>query len=62
LHDGQHWLQVEDVTVTENLITIDGEIAWRLFTKGIRREETRMKVQGNKEAREHLLSMLAVMA
>jgi hypothetical protein len=62
LHDGQQWLQVEDVPVAENLITIDGEIAWRLFTKGIRREDARIKAQGNKEAGEHLLSMLAVMA
>jgi hypothetical protein len=60
--DGQQWLQVEDIAVTENLITIDGEIAWRLFTKGISREETRISVQGNKMAGEHLLSMLAVMA
>lgn len=62
LHDGQQWLQVEDVPVAENLITIDGEIAWRLFTKGIRREDARIKAQGNKMAGEHLLSMLAVMA
>lgn len=61
-HDGQRWLQVEDIPIQENLITIDGEIAWRLFTKGITREETRMKVQGNNMAGEHLLSMLAVMA
>lgn len=61
-HDGKQWLQVEDISPTENRITIEGEIAWRLFTKGIRREEIRIKVQGNKKAGEHLLSMLAVMA
>jgi hypothetical protein len=61
LHDGQQWVQVEEVPVTENLITIDGEIAWRLFTKGIKKEETSIKIQGNKMAGEHLLSMLAVM-
>lgn len=61
-HDGYKWIQTEDLTVTENLITIEGEIAWRLFTKGIRKEEARIKVQGNKDAGEHLLSMLAVMA
>lgn len=61
-HDGQQWIQVEDIAVTQNLITIEGEIAWRLFTKGIKKEEARIKVQGNKEAGEHLLSMLSVMA
>ena len=52
---------IEDLLLN-SLHTIDGEIAWRLFTKGIKREETRMKVQGNKDAGEHLLSMLTVMA
>ncbi len=61
-HDGNKWIQVENLIVTENLITIEGEIAWRLFTKGIRKEETSIKIQGNKQAGEHLLSMLAVMA
>lgn len=61
-NDGQKWLQVEDVPVAENLITIDGEIAWRLFTKGIKKEEVTITIQGNKDAGEHLLSMLAVMA
>jgi len=61
-NDGNKWIQAENLTVTENLITIEGEIAWRLFTKGIRKEETSIKIQGNKQAGEHLLSMLAVMA
>jgi len=61
-HDGNKWIQVENLTVTENLITIEGEIAWRLFTKGIRKEEAIIKIQGNKRVGEHLLSMLAVMA
>ncbi len=61
-HDGNKWIQVENLTATENLITIEGEIAWRLFTKGIRKEETSINIQGNKQAGEHLLSMLAVMA
>ena len=61
-HDGNKWIQVENIKVTENLITIEGEIAWRLFTKGIKKEETIIKIQGNKLAGEYLLSMLAVMA
>ena len=61
-HDGDKWIQVENVTAGENIITIEAEIAWRLFTKGIKKEEAGIKVQGNKEAGEYLHSMLAVMA
>lgn len=61
-NDGKKWVQVEDIAATENIITIEGEIAWRLFTKGIKKEETSIRIQGNKQAGEHLLSMLAVMA
>lgn len=61
-HNGNKWIQAEELKATENLITIDAEIAWRLFTKGIKKEETNISVQGNREAGEHLLSMLAVMA
>ncbi len=61
-HDGNKWIQVENIEPEENIISIDGEIAWRLFTKGIKPEAAGIKVQGKKEAGEHLLSMLAVMA
>jgi len=61
-HDGKKWIQVEDITTTENIITIEGEIAWRLFTKGIKKEETNIRIRGNRQAGERLLSMLAVMA
>ena len=61
-HDGNKWIQAENLKVTENLITIEGEIAWRLFTKGIKKEETKIKIKGNKQAGEYLLSMLAVIA
>ncbi len=61
-HDGNKWIQAENLPITENLITIEGEIAWRLFTKGIKKEETIIKIQGNKLAGEYFLSMLAVMA
>lgn len=61
-NDGKKWVQVEDIAATENIITIEGEIAWRLFTKGIKKEETSIRIQGKKQAGEHLLSMLAVMA
>lgn len=61
-HDGKKWIQVENIEPKENLITIEGEVAWRLFTKGISKEEAGIRVLGNKPAGEHLLSMLAVMA
>lgn len=61
-HDGNKWIQTENMKVTENLITIEGEIAWRLFTKGIKTEETIISIKGNQQAGEYLLSMLAVMA
>lgn len=61
-HDGTKWIQAEEINITENLITIEADKAWRLFTKGIKPEEAGIKVEGNKEAGEHLLSMLAVMA
>lgn len=61
-HDGQKWIQVEGIYTTENRITIEAEIAWRLFTKGIKPEDAGIKIQGNMQAGEHLLSMLAVMA
>lgn len=47
-----------------SVVSIPGEIAWRIFTKGIRREEAQHLVQisGNRYLGEHVLSMLAVMA
>jgi hypothetical protein len=61
-HDGDRWKQAEEITTTENIITIESDIAWRLFTKGIKPEEAGIRIQGNKDAGTHLLSMLAVMA
>lgn len=45
-------------------VSIPGEIVWRIFTKGIRRDEAQQLVQisGKKYLGEHALSMLAVMA
>lgn len=61
-HDGIKWVQVQATETGKNKITIEGEIAWRLFTKGIAKEQANIKVQGNQQAAEHLLSMLTVMA
>ncbi|MFN3850782.1 MAG: maleylpyruvate isomerase N-terminal domain-containing protein [Spirosomataceae bacterium] len=45
-------------------VTIDGEIAWRMFTKGILRDEAqkRVKIEGNPELGNKIFDMLAVMA
>ncbi|GAA4456807.1 maleylpyruvate isomerase family mycothiol-dependent enzyme [Nibrella saemangeumensis] len=45
-------------------VTIDGKIAWRLFTKGISREAALpyVSIDGNRPLGEHVLSMLSVMA
>jgi uncharacterized protein (TIGR03083 family) len=45
-------------------VSIPGEIAWRIFTKGIAKEEAKLnvKISGQEHLGEHMLSMLAVMA
>jgi hypothetical protein len=45
-------------------VSIPGEIAWRIFTKGIAKEEAKLNVEisGQEHLGEHMLSMLAVMA
>lgn len=45
-------------------VEIEGEIAWRIFTKGISREEAgkRCTIAGRRELGERVLEMLAVMA
>ncbi len=45
-------------------VTIDGAIAWRLFTKGISKQEARnyVRIEGNQETGEKIFDMLAVMA
>jgi len=45
-------------------VTIDGTIAWRLFTKGISKQEARnfVQIEGKLERGERIFDMLAVMA
>lgn len=45
-------------------VTIPGAIAWRIFTKGIAKEEAKLfvEISGQEHLGEHILSMLAVMA
>ncbi|MEO0472520.1 MAG: maleylpyruvate isomerase N-terminal domain-containing protein [Bacteroidota bacterium] len=53
--------------VVENahtLVQIPDSIAWRVFTKGIRREEAiaRSQIHGNETLGKHIFSLIAVMA
>jgi Mycothiol maleylpyruvate isomerase N-terminal domain len=64
-HDGVHWDLMSDITgrsVCE--ITIDGTIAWRLFTRGISRAEAvkYVIISGRPDLGEKIFDMLAVMA
>ena len=64
-YDGVHWILMSDITgrsVCE--ITIDGTIAWRLFTRGISRAEAvkYVTISGREDLGEKIFDMLAVMA
>ena len=63
--DDTYWSLVKEAFISADCtISIPPDIAWRLFTKGIKREEAEglISITGNKELGEHILSMLAVMA
>lgn len=51
-------------TKPSSIVTIDGAIAWRLFTKGIAKEEAlkQIEIEGDERLGTVVLSMLAVMA
>ncbi len=65
MRKNHHWLQkTEPCLQADCTIAIPHQIAWRLFTKGIKREEAEAMISmtGNKELGLQILSMLAVMA
>jgi uncharacterized protein (TIGR03083 family) len=41
-------------------ITLDGAVAWRLFTKGLKRDQVRASVEGEAQYAEPVLSMVTV--
>ena len=64
-HDGTQWILVKEMTNKPLCkVTIDGSIAWRLFTKGISEQEARnyVSIEGKQEIGEKIFDMLAVMA
>lgn len=64
-HKDQQWVLYENsATHSDCTVEIDEQVAWRIFTKGIGREEATAKINiiGKRELGEPILSMLAVMA
>jgi len=41
-------------------VTMEGDVAWRVFTKGLKRESVRATVEGDERLAEPVLSMVAV--
>jgi hypothetical protein len=59
------WILLSQCSITPvSEVSIDENIAWQLFTKGIDRERAAQKSRftGNQELGRKILSMLAVMA
>ena len=65
MYEKTGWKLLSQCTFTPTSeVSIDGSIAWRLFTKGIDREQAAQKCRfsGNQILGKKILSMLAVMA
>jgi uncharacterized protein (TIGR03083 family) len=62
--ESRWWLMREAEAVSISEVIIDQDIAWRLFTKGIFREEAKLQIiiTGQKELGDKILEMIAVMA
>ena len=63
--DGKGWFLVTDYDVPPICeVTIEGDIAWRLFTKGISRKDAEqyVSITGNQALGQRIFDMLAVMA
>lgn len=63
--NGNHWKLKTDVSIEPICeVTIDSRIAWRIFTKGISKNEALKKIiiKGNQSLGIHIVDMLAIMA
>ena len=61
--DGERWAQLESPQGRQlSETTIPQEIAWRLFTKGIEREDAKAQVSviGNRDLGSHVLGMVSI--
>jgi len=58
------WNLIDQLDRMSAEVLIPKEIAWRIFTKGVKREEARtlVKIEGNLALGEKILDMIAVMA
>ncbi len=64
-HDATQWVLVVDCELKPVCeVSIEGEIAWRIFTKEIQKEEAekQIKITGEQVLGEKIMDMLAVMA
>ena len=61
---GVGWVLVKPTGPWDSRIVVPQEIAWRVFTKGIRREEaaTLIQVEGDQDLALHVLGLTAVVA
>lgn len=62
--DDTWMLRAEIASDPAAIVAIPQEIAWRIFTKGIARDEarTRVRMEGDRALGDHVLSMLAIIA
>ena len=63
--DNNDWILLDKIETAEPIseIEIPSNLAWKLFTKGIRKNEAQqlIKISGDKKLGEHIFSMLAIM-
>jgi len=65
ISNGEDWdLSKETSVMPLAAVTLDPDTAWKLFTKGLTREEAakRVQLEGNTQLAEVVLTMIAVMA
>ncbi|WP_460470053.1 maleylpyruvate isomerase N-terminal domain-containing protein [Emticicia fontis] len=64
-YENNQWILVKENAIKPvSKVTIDGAIAWRLFTKGISKQEAHnyVQIEGKQEVGNKIFDMLAVMA
>ena len=63
--NGEKWILVENALLEPACqVTIEGKIAWRIFTKGIDRiaAEKQVAIEGKTQLGEKIFDMIAIMA
>jgi uncharacterized protein (TIGR03083 family) len=63
VRDRTRWLLYEGIAPrATTTISLRGDIAWRLFTKGLRRESAEAQIEGDPKLAEPLFAMLCIVA